>query len=73
MNGRLVQSEVSMKNLSRNGVERAKYYNKMRRSDIFDILEQERKQRSEAAERENAELLKKYAHIPSYPTPKENK
>jgi ribosomal protein S21 len=73
MNGRLVQSEVSMKNLSRNGVERAKYYNKMRRSDIFDILEQERKQRSEAAERENAELLKKYAHIPSHPAPKENK
>jgi hypothetical protein len=48
----------------RHGAEKNQYYMKMRRPDIFDILEQERQERIAAGEAENAELLKKYAHIP---------
>ena len=67
MNGKKIVTNHGRKMLGLNSVAKSEYYNKMRRNDIFDILEEERKQRVAAAEAENAELLKKYAHIPHTP------
>jgi hypothetical protein len=49
------------------GAERNKYYMKMRRSNIFDVLEQERQARVAAAEEINSELLKRYYHATQNP------
>jgi len=64
MNGKKIVTDHGRKMLGQHSVAKSEYYNKMRRDDIFDILEEERKQRVAAAEALNADLLKKYAHIP---------
>ena len=67
MNGKKIVTDHGRKMLGQHSVAKSEYYSKMRRADIFDILEEEKKQRAAAAEAENADLLKKYAHIPHTP------
>ncbi len=67
MNGKKIVTDHGRKMLGLHSVAKSEYYSKMRRPDIFDLLEEERKQRAAAAEAENADLLKKYAHIPHNP------
>ena len=64
MNGKASYSDHARKMNGKHGAEKNQYYTKMRRPDIFEILERERQERVAASEAENAELLKKYAHIP---------
>lgn len=67
MNGKKIYSKHARKVLGQHGAERNEYYMKMRRPDIFEILEQERQARVAAAEEINLDLLKKYSHIPHKP------
>lgn len=64
MNGKATYSDHARKMNGRHSAQKNEYYMKMRRPDIFEVLEKERQQRIAASEAENAELLKKYAHIP---------